>query len=100
MKKKPQFTSRAVLFIVKLFEGKQLDVIDVYSACLRIASSCGCFDNRESKVSLRSIVTYVAVQGIPGITIEDIKKIGHSFSIKKDNEEHEVEDMHTLLASM
>lgn len=100
IKKKPQFTSRAVLFLIKLFEGKQIDVIDVYSACLRIASSCGCFDNRESKVSLRSIVTYIAVQGIPGIDISDIKRIGSSFSIKKDNDEGEVKDMYLLLESM
>ena len=97
---KPQYTSRAVLFLVNLFEGKQLDVIDVYSSCLKLAGACGCFNNRESKISLRSIVTYVATQGIPGITIQDLKQVGSTFQIEKDNEEFEVQDMHILLASI
>lgn len=92
-----QFTSRAILFLVKLFEGKRVDVIDVYCILLRLAyASTGLHDDRRF-INLRDVVVYLCSNLPTSISLQDIYDISLIFNIDNDSTYKEVYDMKILI---
>lgn len=96
------FTSRSVLFLVKLFEGKRIDTIDLHCILLRAAYVSGCFhDVKKVKyINMKDLVVYICSQIPACITIHQVRDVANTFNVENDSDYHEVEDMKTIISSI
>lgn len=99
-KERIHFTSRSILFLVKLFEGKRIDTIELHAILLRMAFASGCFREEKHFVNMKDIVVYLYSQLPLCITCEDITVIGDFFSVTCDSDYKEVEDMKIILSQL
>ena len=96
------FTSRSMLFLTKLFEGKRTDTIELHCILLRMAYACGCFreDKNTKYINLKDLAVYLYSQMPPFISRDDISHIADTFSTDIDSDYKEVEDMKIIVGSI
>ena len=93
-------TQRSILFLIYLFSGKRIDIIDLHCILLRIAFTSGCLKGSRKYMTLKDIVVYLHHYVPVCISIEDIKDTSDRFNLDNDNEYHEVEDMKIIVSSI
>lgn len=94
------FTSRSTLFLVRLFEGKKIDTIDLHSLLLRLAYVSGCFRESKKYINLKDLVVYLYSQIPSCVTQQDITNVSNMFSLDHDSDYREVEDMKIIVSSI
>lgn len=99
-KRRVHFTSRGLLFILKLFDGVYIDAIDLNYILLKLAHASGSFNEEKKHISLKDIVVYMLTNTPICITQDDIVRVSNFFTLDKDNEEKEVYDMQILIKSI
>lgn len=100
IKERVHFTSRAILFLTKLFNEKYIDVIDLHCLLLRIAYIRKCYQQDDIHISCKDLVVYLLSNTPTCITVDDVKAIADVFDDDKDSEHNEVRDMHILVKDM
>lgn len=99
-KQRIHFTSRAVLFVMKLFTDKKVDIIDLHSILLRIAHVSGCLDDSSKYINLKILVSYLCINKPSCISNNDIYSVSETFNIDQDGDYGEVEDMKSIISSI
>lgn len=94
------FTSRAVLFLIRLFDDKSIDIIDLHCILLKIGYASGCIRGENKHITLKNIVIYLYSYMPLMISSEDIKETVDIFNISNDSTHKEVLDMKIIVDSM
>jgi len=100
VKQRVHFTTRTILFIEQLFDGKRIDTIELHYILLQLAYVSGCFIEEKKYVTLKTLVVYLCEKLPPCISVSDIKNIGSKFTEEKDSEFCEVQDMKIILHAL
>lgn len=99
-KARVHFTSRSTLFLLKLFDNKRIDTIDLHCILLRLAYACGSFREDKKFINLKDLVVYLCSQTPSCILNRDIYNIANIFSVSNDSNYKEVEDMKIIVNSI
>lgn len=99
--KRIHFTARSLRFICLLFEGKNIDTIELHYLLLRLAAGTGALSSSEVvHLTLTNILTHFLFCMPTCVTTGDLITVASTFDIQYDNEHGEVAEMKTLLDSI
>lgn len=100
-KARVQFTSRSILFLTRLFEGKRTDTIELHCILLQMAHISGCFRDTSSKyINLRDLIVYLCSRIPTCVSMQDIRTVADIFTTNLDSDYKEVEDMKIIIDSI
>lgn len=97
VRRRIHFTSRSIRMISMLFNGKEIDVIDLHSVLLRIAYMKGSFCTKRH-ITLSDVLIYVLTTHL--LTIDDVMEVVNSFNEDLDSKHGEVRDMKRIMNSV
>lgn len=93
-------TSRGIKFIVDLFTGRNIDVLDLHYLLLQIAIASGSIDNNKISITLSDLVTFMLMFTPECINQNDILDIANTFTEDKDNKYQEVKNMKKIIRNI
>jgi hypothetical protein len=95
-----RFTSRCVLFLIRLFESKRIDTIALHHILMQLAHASGCFREDIKYINLKDLIVFLYSNIPVCISVEDIQRVGNMFSVDNDSNYKEVEDMKIIIDSI
>lgn len=95
-----KFSNRSILFLMHLFEGKEIDDIDLHDWLLRMTTSSSGAYSETGWITLKSIIVYLLTIPHPKISMGDIRSASNIMREDKDNKYMEVMDMKRILNSI
>ncbi len=85
---------------MNLFEGKEIDDIDVHDILLRMTLSSSSAYSETGWITLKSIMVYLLTVSHPMIFKGDIVRVANLMDDHRDNRYGEVADMKSILHSI
>lgn len=95
-----KFSNRSILFLMHLFEGKEMDDVDLHDLLLRMALSSSSAYSETGYITLKSIVVYLLMVSHHRVSRADLKDAANHMDEKRDNRYGEVSDMKRIINSV
>lgn len=99
-KQRIHLSSRAVIFCLRLFEGKEIDEVEVQYILLQIAKYRNILENPENYISCPDIASYLYQFPSKYVSVSDIDSAIGYFDPNRDNEYNEIADLYCIRDSL